>query len=46
MWKYGRTLVEIWKGEECVNEKMKKDGYAGVYDGGTKKNWRTYYRVS
>lgn len=42
--KYGRTLVEIWKGEECVNEKMKKDGYAGVYDGGTKKNWRTYYR--
>ena len=42
--KYGRLLVEIWNNSININEKMVEDGFAGKYDGGTKGNWRDYFR--
>ena len=34
--KYGRMLGWFYRGEECFNHKIVEDGYAFVYDGGTK----------
>jgi len=42
--KYGRLLVEIYNGDLNVNEKMISDGFAGAYDGGTKTEWRNYFK--
>ncbi len=42
--KYGRLLVEIWLDSINVNEKMIEDGFAGKYDGGTKGDWKTYFK--
>lgn len=42
--KYGRLLVEIWANSINVNEKMISDGFAGPYDGGTKSDWRSYFK--
>ena len=42
--KYGRLLVELYKDSICINEKMVSDGFAGNYDGGTKGNWKDYFK--
>ncbi len=42
--KYGRLLIEIWVDSMNVNDKMIEDGFAGLYDGGTKGDWKKYYR--
>jgi len=42
--KYGRLLVELYKDSVCINEKMISDGFAGSYDGGTKGNWKDYFK--
>lgn len=42
--KYGRLLVDIWVGGIHINQKMIEDGFAGPYDGGTKGDWRLYYK--
>jgi len=44
--KYGRLLVEIWVDSMNINDKMIEDGFAGSYDGGTKGEWRTYFKHS
>jgi len=42
--KYGRLLVEIHDSTGCLNDKMVDDGFAGRYDGGTKGEWRNYFK--
>ena len=44
--KYGRLLVELWKEGDTtsINSQMVSAGYAGVYDGGTKKFWTDYFK--
>lgn len=42
--KYGRLLIELWNNSIFLNQKMIDDGFAGVYDGGTKKPWREFFR--
>lgn len=42
--KYGRLLVEIHDSTGCLNDKMIDDGFAGRYDGGTKGEWRNYFK--
>jgi len=37
--KYGRLLVKVYKDDECMNDWLIDNGYAFVYDGGTKKKW-------
>ena len=34
--KYGRLLAWCYKGEECFNHRLIDEGYAWVYQGGTK----------
>ena len=34
--KYGRMLAWCYKGEECFNHRLIDEGYAWVYQGGTK----------
>ena len=37
--KYGRLLVEIFYEDENINNWLIDNGYAKVYDGGTKHKW-------
>lgn len=37
--KYGRLLVKIYNDDECINDWLVENGFAFVYDGGTKKKW-------
>ena len=37
--KYGRLLVEIFIGDESINNWLIEMGYAKKYDGGTKHKW-------
>jgi len=39
--KYGRLLVEIFYEDENINNWLIDNGYAKVYDGGTKHKWFT-----
>jgi len=42
--KYGRLLVELWNSSFCLNRRMIESGFAGKYDGGTKSEWKSYFR--
>ena len=37
--KYGRLLVEVFIGDESINQWLIANGYAFAYDGGTKQVW-------
>jgi micrococcal nuclease len=40
--KYGRLLTQIHIGDTCINQWLIDQGYAFVYDGGTKQSWTSF----
>ena len=42
--KYGRLLIELWTTSFHINRRMIEEGFAGQYDGGTKSEWRNYFK--
>lgn len=41
--KYGRLLVQVWTEEDgCVNQVLLDEGFARVYDGGTKVSYASW----
>tara|TARA_Y100000389_G_scaffold204963_1_gene261306 strand:+ start:1376 stop:1900 length:525 start_codon:yes stop_codon:yes gene_type:complete len=42
--KYGRILIKIYdENNECVNDRLIKEGYAYKYEGGTKRKFKDWF---
>lgn len=37
--KYGRCLATVWRGGDCLNDRLLEEGHAVPYDGGRRKPW-------